>query len=454
VTTVAIPTSPDELREMLADTKKMGDVLKDPKALEEFVRSYAAIAMTDELKAQVKEGIEAGIVKFAQNQAKQDGGRITLPSQRSPLDLRPAAAKTSAQRTASYWPEAPGACLDKYNLDLAGFARLSYHNQQDPKWLDLRGKYRNDYSSVVPAEGGFLVPEALSSQLMQLALEGAIVRPRAMVLPMTTQTLAMPAVDETTHVGSLSGGITTQWAAEGQALTASEGSFGRVVLQAAKLCARADVPSELLADSLPAFAEFIQSAYPSAIAFAEDQAFLTGDGVGEPLGFLNAASRVAAAAEAGQAANTIVWENILHMYCRMLPSSLGRAVWIASIDSFPELYTMGLSVGTGGGPVMINFGGGTSAPVLTILGRPVIFTEKVPTIGHEGDLAFVDLGYYLIGDRKLLMAESSAHFRFGNDVVVYRFIERVDGRPWLLSSITPANGGAALSAYVTIADRL
>jgi len=453
VTTV-IPTSPDELREMLADAGKMNEVLADPKALADFVRSYAATAMTDELKAQVKEGIEAGVVEFAQNQAKQDGGRITLPSQRSPLDLRPAAAKTSAQRTASYWPEAPGACLDKYNLDLAGFARLSYHNQQDPKFLDLRGKYRNDYSSVVPAEGGFLVPEALSSQLMQLALESAIVRPRAMVLPMTTQTLAMPAVDETTHVGSLSGGITTQWAAEGQALTASEGSFGRVVLQAAKLCARADVPSELLADSLPAFAEFIQTAYPAAIAFAEDQAFLTGDGVGEPLGFLNAASRVAAAAEAGQAANTIIWENILDMYCRMLPSSLGRAVWIASIDSFRELYTMGLSVGTGGGPVMINFGGGTSAPVLTILGRPVIFTEKVPTIGNEKDISFVDLGYYLIGDRKLLMAESSAHFRFGNDVVVYRFIERVDGRPWLLSSITPANEGPELSAYVTLADRL
>lgn len=447
-----IPQDATELQEMLGDTKRMTDVLSDPQALGEFVRAYSAKAMTDEMKAQIDEAVQAGVVDFAQRQAQQ-GGKLALPQQRTALDLRPDAAKTSAERAASYWPDAPGAALDKYGLDLASFARMTYHNTQDQNLQALRGKWRNDYSSVVPADGGFLIPEALSSQLMQLALETSIVRPRAMVLPMTTQTLAMPAVDETTHVGSLFGGITTQWAAEGEAIVASEGSFGRIILTAAKLCARADVPSELLTDSIPAFAAFIQSAYPQAIAFAEDTAFLTGDGVGKPLGVLETPARVTVTPEIMQPADTIVWENIVKMYSRMLPSSLGRAVWIASIDTFPELYTMGLSVGTGGGPVMINFGGGVGSPFLTILGRPVIFTEKTHVLGDEGDIAFVDFGYYLVGDRKMLMAESSAHFRFGNDVVVYRFIERVDGRPWLLSSITPANGGPALSAYVTVGDR-
>lgn len=450
-TTIPIPTSATELEEMLSDSSRMGPVLRDPDAFKTFIRRYADTTMTSEFKAQLQEGIEAGIVDF-QQKAKETGGGL-LPEQRKHLDLGPAGAKNSAQRTASYWPDAPGAPLDKHGLTLTDFAKLTYHQQNDPKLLELRGRYRNDYGSVVPADGGFLVPESLSSQLMQLTLSTAVVRPRAMVLPMTTQTLAMPAVDETTHVGSLFGGISTQWAAEGEAFVASEASFGRVVLHAAKLAARADVPSELLTDSLPAFTEFIQSAYPQAIAFAEDQAFLTGDGVGKPLGVLSAASRVTVAKEPGQAADTIVWENIVSMYPRMLASSLGRAVWVASIDTFRELWTMGLSVGTGGGPVMINYGGGTSSPVLTILGRPVILDEKVPALGNEGDLSFIDFGYYLIGDRKMLMAESSAHFRFGNDVVVYRFVERVDGRPWLLSSVTPANGSAALSAYVTLAER-
>lgn len=447
---IPIPQTAAELEEMLSDTRRMSDVITDPKAFGEFVRAYSSAAMTSELKAQVDDGIKAGLVDFTQHQSRIDGA---VPAQRTPMDLRPDSAKSSAERAASYWPDAPGAALDKHNLDLASFSKMTYHQCQDPKLLELRGKYRNDYSSVVPSDGGFLIPESMSSQLMQLALEGAIARPRSMVLPMTTQTLAMPAVDETTHVGSVFGGITTQWAAEGEAIVASEGSFGRVILTAAKLCARADVPSELLTDSIPAFTAYIQAAYPAALRFAEDQAFLTGSGVGQPLGVLNAASRVTVAKETGQTADTIVWENIVSMYARMLPSSLGNAVWVASINTFRELWTMGLSVGTGGGPVMINFGGGTNAPILTILGRPVIFTEKVPVLGDESDISFIDFSNYLIGDRKMIMAESSAHFRFGNDVVVYRFIERVDGRPWLLSSITPANNGPALSAYVTLAER-
>ena len=81
------------------------------------------------------------------------------------------------------------------------------------------------------------------------------------------------------------------------------------------------------------------------------------------------------------------------MYARMLPTSLRNAVWIASIDTFPELATMALSVGTGGGPVWIgNMAGGTGGadtPPMSILGRPVIFTEKTPALGTTGDLSFV-----------------------------------------------------------------
>jgi HK97 family phage major capsid protein len=451
-TRTPIPTTSAELEEMLGDTTRMAEVLRDPTEFRAFIRAYTDASMTKDLQAQIDEGIEAGIVDFQQRAAKTGG---VLPAQRTPLDLRPSAAKSSAQRTASYWPDAPGAALDKHDLSLGDFARMSSHRfDSDPKINELRGRYRNDYGSVVPSEGGFLLPETLSSQLMQMSLETAVVRPRAVVVPMTTQTLAFPAVDVNTHVGSVFGGITTQWAAEGETLTPSSAKFGRILLQAAKLAAFAGVPNEFVADALPAFVEFITTAYPQAITHAEDSAFLTGDGIGKPLGVLKASSRATVAKETGQAKNTIVWENLVGMYARMFPSSLGRAVWIASIDTFRELFTMGMTVGTGGGPVMFGYGGGTASPTLSILGRPVIFTEKTPTIGNESDISFVDLGYYIIGDRKMLMAESSAHFSFDTDETVWRFIQRVDGRPSLISSITPKNAGSALSAYVTLADRL
>jgi HK97 family phage major capsid protein len=113
---------------------------------------------------------------------------------------------------------------------------------------------------------------------------------------------------------------------------------------------------------------------------------------------------------------------------------------------------MALSVGTGGAPVWLN--NGVEGPPMTILGRPVFFTEKTPALGTTGDISFVDLSYYLVGDRMMLQASSSEHIAFDSDQTAYRFIERVDGRPWLQSAITPKNNSAnTLSAFVQLATR-
>src|SRR3546814_10261822 len=85
----------------------------------------------------------------------------------------------------------------------------------------------------------------------------------------------------------------------------------------------------------------------------------------------------------------MVLANIILMDARMRPSSLERSVWIASSDTVVELATMALTVGTGGSAVWRT--DGTGAPTLTLLGRPVIMTEKAPgALGDVGDLSFVD----------------------------------------------------------------
>lgn len=118
---------------------------------------------------------------------------------------------------------------------------------------------------------------------------------------------------------------------------------------------------------------------------------------------------------------------------------------------------MALSVGTGGGPIWIGaYGGpnGGDTPPMTILGRPVIFTEKVSALGTTGDINFVDLSYYLIGDRQSVEVAASDQAFFQNDQTAYRIIERVDGRPWLQSALTPHNGSSStLSAFVQLATR-
>jgi HK97 family phage major capsid protein len=357
------------------------------------------------------------------------------------------------KQATAYNAKAIGARLDGHFENAADFFRHAWHLNTDPQASAKMTDLRNSYSSVTPADGGFLVPETLRSQLLQIALEQSVVRPRATVVPMETARVPFPMIDSTTNVGSVFGGMIGFWGEEGAALIESNPKFARAVLEAKKLTGFALVPNELLLDSLISFAALIESLWPQALAFFEDLAFMSGTGVGEPLGFLGAGNSagVAVAKESGQAADTIVVENVIKMYSRMLPSSLAKGIWVCSPEAIPELYTMALSVGTGGGPVMLTNVAGP-AP-MTIFGRPLVVSEKAGRLGDRSDLSFVDLSYYLIGDRQQMSADSSTEYKFGNDQTAYRIIQRVDGRPWLKSAITPQNGGPTLSPFVEIEAR-
>jgi hypothetical protein len=52
-----------------------------------------------------------------------------------------------------------------------------------------------------------------------------------------------------------------------------------------------------------------------------------------------------------------------------------------------------------------------------------------------------------------MTASSSTDWKFGNDQTAFRIIQRVDGRPWIKSAITPKNGGNSLSPFVELTAR-
>jgi len=450
--TITIPTDAAELEEILLDDKRLKAVAAEEGKLGEFIKAYqtASASKDTTIHAQAREEAQRVLVEFLKDQ-RENGAQ-------TPANLTIDQVKAMTQtRNSIYNPKAPGAALDAEFDGAAEFFRAAWHRasalpdaQALSAKIDAVRKIQNSFGSTVPGDGGFLIPETLRSELLSVALETAIVRSRARTIPMESLRVPIPSVDSTSNASSVFGGVTAYWTEEAAALTETQASFGRVVLDAKKLTAYSEVPNELIADA-PAFGAFFSQLFPEALAWYEDVAFISGSGVGEPLGFIACPAMVQVAKETGQAAATILWENIVKMYARMLPASLGRAVWIASIDTFPELATMALSVGTGGSAIWLN--NGQAGPPMTILGRPVIFTEKTSVLGTAGDINFVDLGYYLIGDRQAMQASSSEHYKFQNDKTVYRIIERLDGRPWLQSSITPKNGAGNLSPFVQIATR-
>jgi HK97 family phage major capsid protein len=450
-----VPKNGAELEEMLSDPARMKDVLADGKSFSAFVQEYANAQQGDgtELNRRIADETQRVFAEMLKNNGMEGGKDAIRRLNLDPQSGNPANMLTSHRQATAYNKAAPGAKIDGKFANATDYIKTIWHLNQTAEAQAQRMELMNAYSSGSSSDGGFLVPETLRSQLLQIALEQSVVRPRATVVPMESARVPFPMIDSTTNAGSVMGGMTAYWGEEGANLTDSSGKFGRVVLDAKKLTGLSAVPNELLADSAISFAALIETLWPQALAFFEDAAFQTGTGVGEPLGYSgsNNAAGVAITKEVGQPAASIVIENIVKMYSRMLPSSLSRAVWTCSPEAIPELFTLALSVGTGGSPMML--ANVVGAAPMTIFGRPLIVTEKSQRLGTRGDLAFVDLSYYLVGDRQTMSASSSTDFNFGSDKTTFRIIQRVDGQPWLKSAITPQNGGPALSPFVEIENR-
>lgn len=355
----------------------------------------------------------------------------------------------------------PGTALDGKFGDLGEFIQTVWHHRLAGKEkvaglpdADTNLAIVNEYSTKIPGDGGFLVPEEYRAQLLMMSLESSIVLPRATVIPMNTQTLIFPTVDSTSNVASTFGGIVVYRTEEGEEFVESKAKFGRVKLDLTKQTALAHLTNELIRRSSPSISAILNQMMPQAFGFAADLDYLTGTGAGEPLGALSTSNPAltVVAKETSQAADTIVWQNVLRMYSRMLPQSIGRSVWLASPDTFVELATMALTVGTGGSAVWIT--DATGSPTLTLLGRPVIMTEKTPgLLGDQSDLSLVDFSFYLAGVQDSLMIDTSNHVRFTSDQTTIRAIQFNDGRPWLTSAITPQNNGPTLSPFVTLGAR-
>jgi len=196
-------------------------------------------------------------------------------------------------------------------------------------------------------------------------------------------------------------------------------------------------------------------AFAEEMGFKLDDAIINGDGAGKPKGILSSSALISQAKETGQAADTVVVENIFHMWSRMIASSRANAVWYINQEVEPQLYSMVLSSGTAGVPVYMPAGGISGAPYGTLFGRPVIPIEQCAKLGDVGDVILADMKRYKLADKGGIKMASSMHVQFLTDEMAFRTTYRVDGQTERASAITPykATAGNTLSNFVTIAAR-
>ena len=259
-------------------------------------------------------------------------------------------------------------------------------------------------------------------------------------------------IDETSRAtGSRLGAVQGYWVAEGVAPTASRPKFGEIALELSKLAALGYATDELLSDAA-ALESIMTEAFSEELRFLAEDAIINGTGAGKPQGVLGAAATVSVAKETGQAAATVVKENIDNMWSRMWARSRANAVWLINQDIEPQLEALAMTVGTGGVPVYLPSGGIADTPNARLKGRPVLPVEYCATLGTVGDIILVDLGSYLMIQKDMNQA-SSVHVSFTTDETAFRVTWRVDGKLSWKSALTPFKGTNTLSPVVTVATR-
>jgi len=310
-------------------------------------------------------------------------------------------------------------------------------------------------SEGVPADGGFLVQQDFAAELYRQAHDDGEILSRVRKIPIsaTANGLLMNAVAETNRgTGTRWGGIQGYWLAEGGPKTGSHPTFRQMELNLRKLAVLCYATDELLQDTT-ALGSIVSQAAAEEIRWLTEDAVFNGLGVGMPLGIMGHPALVTQAAEAGQAANTIVYENIVNMYSRRYPGSTSKMVWYINQDIEPQLMAMNAAVGAGGQMVWMPPGGLSGAPYGTLMGKPVISVEHTATLGTTGDICLFDLSQYLMIDKGGVQSASSIHVQFLADETVFRFVFRVDGQPLWNLVLTPANSAVTQSPFIVLATR-
>ena len=310
-------------------------------------------------------------------------------------------------------------------------------------------------SEASPAEGGFLLQPQYVAGILQRMHDTGQILSRVQRIPVGAGAngIRLRAVDETSRAtGSRWGGVHGFWVDEGGALTASNPKFRTLSMDLVKLAALGYATDELLEDAAALDAIMTQG-FAEELTFLYENAILNGNGAGSPLGILNSGATVSIAKEAGQAAATIVTENVRKMWSRAWARSRANMAWFINQDCEPELENMIQKVGDGGVAVYLPPGGLADAPLGRLRARPVIPTEYNPTLGTVGDILLLDLSQYLVIEKGGIRQATSMHVRFTTDEMAFRATLRVNGQPIWDAPLTPFQGTNTQSPFLSLATR-
>jgi len=331
-------------------------------------------------------------------------------------------------------------------------AAINRHTE-DPRLKSLIVAGRNmtagsdEQSTTSDPYGGFLIPAGYSPNVLSVMAEEDPLQRLVRAVPMNSPQVPFNARVDKNHSTSVSGGFVVYRRAETQAVSSSRQQYEQVTLNANSLMGLAYASEELLNRSPISFIALIEAGMRTEFPAKLMQERINGTGVGQFEGVLQSPALISVAADQGQAAATITFNNIIKMRARCWGDT--RAAFLANKTTRPQLRSLVQNIGTGGvvQPLFTTEGG-----VEKLDGLPIFFSEFCPALGTVGDILLCNWGEYLEGTLQGIQSAESMHVRFETHERTFKFWMENDGRGWWRSVLTPKNGDT-LSPFVALATR-
>lgn len=271
-------------------------------------------------------------------------------------------------------------------------------------------------------EGGYLVPEELKAEIFRVLPDFTVMRNIARVIPMSTDTLKL---------NSLAARPVAYWTSEYSSASTSSAEFGEVTLTPQTLIALLPITEQLLADANVNLVQFINELFAEAIGIAEDRAFFTGSGSGQPRGI---SQESLSSVDAGRA---LTFDHMIDVE-NAVPQRVRRSRGAAYVGHNKVITHLRKLKDTSGNYIWRDAtgpGGGQASEGL----RPVPMVNGYPFYEqndlNQRELYFGDWKYYIIGDRQTVSVSTT---REGGEAwrrhaLEIKAVERVDGKAVITS---------------------
>lgn len=287
-----------------------------------------------------------------------------------------------------------GRASDEYRAAMLGAFRSNFRNVS------------NVLQEGVDADGGYLVPEEYDRRLIDVLDEENIMR--SLGTKITTSGQHKINIAATKPAAS--------WIEEGGALTFGDATFSQIFLDAYKLHVAIKVTEELLYDNAFNLENYIVTQFGRALANAEEDAFLNGDGKGKPLGLF-------AAAGGGTVADTLTAavksDDLISLVYALKRPYRRKASFILNDQTLASLRK--LKDNNGAYIWQPSYQAGEPDRLLG-------YTVHTSAYAPADAIAFGDYSYYNIGDRGTRSFAELKELFAGNGMVGFVAKERVDGK--------------------------